>query len=168
MIIRTQWVYAAKGANFLRTIVRLASQRRELRIVADQYGAPTSARIIADVVASIIGPNPVPLLERFRQADGLVHVAASGETTWHGFARTIVDGLRARAVELGVESVIPIRTTEYPTRARRPTNSRLDLARLRTVFGISTPTWDEALAVELDGLAKEMTSSSTKHFHSAA
>ena len=168
LIIRTQWVYAAKGANFLRTIVRLASQRKELRIVADQFGAPTSARIITDVVASIIGPNPVPLLERFRQADGLVHVAASGETTWHGFARTIVDGLRARAVELGVESVIPIRTTEYPTRARRPTNSRLDLARLRTVFGISTPTWDEALAVELDDLAKEMTSSSTKHFHSAA
>src|SRR5215469_2173644 len=87
LIIRTQWVYAARGANFLRTMARLASQQRELRIVADQHGAPTSARVIADVVASIIGPNPVPLPERFRQADGLVHVAASGETTWHGFAR---------------------------------------------------------------------------------
>jgi dTDP-4-dehydrorhamnose reductase len=167
LIIRTQWVYAAKGVNFLRTMARLASQRRELRIVTDQYGAPTSARVIADVVASIIGPNRIPLTERFHNAGGLIHVAASGETTWYGFVHAIVDGLKARGVELAVESVAPIRTAEYPTRARRPANSRLDLTRLRTVFGISTPTWDEELAVELDDLAKEMTSS-PKHFHSAA
>jgi dTDP-4-dehydrorhamnose reductase len=157
LIIRTQWVYAAKGANFLRTMARLASQLRELRIVADQYGAPTSARVIADAVASIIRPNRIPLTDRFHNAGGLIHVAASGETTWYGFARAIVDGLKARGVELAVESVAPIRTAEYPTRARRPANSRLDLTRLRIVFGISTPTWDEVLAVELDGLAKEMT-----------
>ena len=168
LIIRTQWVYAAKGANFLRTMARLASQRRELRIVADQYGAPTSARVIADAVASIIGSNSVPLTERFHNAGGLIHVTATGETTWYGFARTIVGGLRARGVGLAVESVAPIRTAEYPTRARRPANSRLDLTRLRTAFGISTPTWDEALAGELDDLAEEMTSSQPKHFHSAA
>jgi dTDP-4-dehydrorhamnose reductase len=157
LIIRTQWVHAAKGANFLRTMARLAAQRRELRIVADQYGAPTSARVIADAVASIIGPNRIPLTDRFHNAGGLIHVAASGETTWYGFARAIVDGLEARGVELVVESVAPIHTAEYPTKARRPANTRLDLTRLRTVFGISTPTWDEALAVELDDLAREMT-----------
>jgi dTDP-4-dehydrorhamnose reductase len=157
LIIRTQWVHAAKGANFLRTMARLAAQRRELRIVADQYGAPTSARVIADAVASIIGPNRIPLTDRFHNAGGLIHVAASGETTWYGFARAIVDGLEARGVELVVESVAPIHTAEYPTKARRPANTRLDLTRLRTVFGISTPTWDEALSVELDDLAREMT-----------
>jgi dTDP-4-dehydrorhamnose reductase len=168
LIIRTQWVYAANGANFLRTIARLASQRKELRIVADQYGAPTSARVIADAVASIIGPNSIPLTERFNNADGLIHVAASGETTWHGFAQAIVNGLKARDVELAVESVVPIRASEYPTRARRPANSRLDLTNLRTVFGISMPNWDEALAVELDNLAKEMISLSPRNLYSAA
>jgi dTDP-4-dehydrorhamnose reductase len=167
LIIRTQWVYAAKGVNFLRTIARLASQRRELRIVADQYGAPTTARVIADVVASIIGPNRIPLAERFHNAGGLIHVAASGQTTWYGFAHAIVDGLMARGVKLAVESVAPIRTAEYPTRARRPANSRLDLTRLRTIFGIATPTWNAELAGALDDLAKEMTSS-PKHLHPAA
>src|SRR5215472_5748146 len=119
LIIRTQWVYAAKGANFLRTIARLASQRKELRIVADQHGAPTSARVIADAVASIIAPNSIPLTERFNVAAGVIHVAASGETTWHGFARIIVDGLKARGVALAVESVVPISAAQYPTRARR-------------------------------------------------
>jgi dTDP-4-dehydrorhamnose reductase len=168
LIIRTQWVYAANGANFLRTIARLAAQRKELRIVADQYGAPTSARIIADAVASIIGPNSIPLTERFNNTDGLIHVAASGETTWHGFAQAIVNGLKARGVELAVESVVPIPASEYPTRARRPANTRLDLTKLRTVFGISTPSWDQALAVELDNLAKKMISLSPRNLHSAA
>ena len=168
LIIRTQWVYAAKGANFLRTIARLASQRKELGIVADQHGAPTSARVIADAVASIIAPNSIPLTERFNDAGGLIHIAASGETTWHGFAQAIVDGLKARGAELAVETVVSIPAAEYPTRARRPANSRLDLTNLRTIFGISTPIWHEPLAIELDDLAKEMTSLLPSNFHSAA
>jgi dTDP-4-dehydrorhamnose reductase len=168
LIIRTQWVYAAIGSNFLRTMARLASQRRELRIVADQYGAPTSARLIADAVTSIIEAGPISLAERFQNAGGLIHVAASGETNWYGFAQAIVDGLKVRGITLAVESVAPIHTTEYPTRARRPANSRLNLTRLKTVFGISTPTWDKALAIELDDLATEMASSSPKRVHSAA
>jgi dTDP-4-dehydrorhamnose reductase len=167
LIIRTQWVYAAKGANFLRTIARLAAQQTELRIVADQYGAPTSTRVIADFVASIIGSNRIRLNERLTEAGDLVHVAASGETTWHGFAVAIVDGLQARGVALAAQSIVPIRTAEYPTKARRPANSRLDLTRLRTVFGISTPQWNQALAAELDDLLKELTTSSSQNVASA-
>jgi dTDP-4-dehydrorhamnose reductase len=159
LIIRTQWVYAAAGVNFLRTIVRLASERKELRIVADQYGAPTSARLIADVVATMIQSRPVPLTSRIHQSGGLINVAASGETSWHGFTIAIVKGLRARGINLAVETILPISTAEYPTKARRPANSRLDLTRLGEVFGITTPKWEVALATELDRLASELTHS---------
>ncbi len=156
LVVRTSWVYAAKGTNFLRTIARLAAERRELRIVADQFGAPTSAAVIADAVAGILAPGGAPLAQRFATADGLVHVAAAGETSWHGFAVAIVGGLKARGVSLAVENVVPIRTEDYPTKAKRPANSRLDLDRLKRVFGIKTPSWDAALAVNLDRLAAEL------------
>jgi dTDP-4-dehydrorhamnose reductase len=157
LIIRTQWVYTATGANFLRTIARLASERKELRIVADQFGAPTSARLIADVVAAIIRSGPVLLTSRIHLSGGLINVAASGETTWHGFTIAIVEGLRSRGINLTVETIVPITTVDYPTNVRRPANSRLDLARLRGVFGIRMPKWDVALATELDRLALEIT-----------
>jgi dTDP-4-dehydrorhamnose reductase len=156
LIIRTSWVYAAHGANFLRTIARLARERRELRIVADQYGAPTSARLIADVVVAIVGKNPGALAERFTASAGLLNVAASGETTWHGFAVAIVEGLRARGAALAVESIVPIATADFPTKAKRPGNSRFDLTRLQEIFQITTPDWSSALAAELDQLAAEL------------
>ena len=155
LIVRTSWVYASMGTSFLRTIVRLAQERKELRVVADQFGAPTPARLIADALASIVGRNRVSLADRFAEARGVVNLAASGEITWYGFAVAIVDGLRARGVALAVESIVPIATKDYSTKARRPANSRLDLTRLRQVFGIDTPKWDQALAVELDHLANE-------------
>jgi dTDP-4-dehydrorhamnose reductase len=158
LIIRTSWVYAATGSNFLRTIMRLAQERKDLRIVADQFGAPTSAGLIAGVVdriltADVRNEDRVHLTERFAASGGLVHVAAAGETTWHGFAGAIVDGLKARGVALAVQGIDAISSEAYPTRARRPANSRLDLTRLRSVFGIVTPRWDEALAAELDRVA---------------
>jgi dTDP-4-dehydrorhamnose reductase len=156
LIVRTSWVYAATGANFLRTIARLARERDELGIVADQVGAPTSARLIADVVATIVGDPGQPLPERFRAAGGLVNVAAAGETSWHGFAAAIVEGLDARHVALRVKAVRPIRTQDYPTKARRPANSRFDLARLRQVFGVEPPDWRDALAHELDVLGSTL------------
>jgi dTDP-4-dehydrorhamnose reductase len=155
LIVRTSWVYASMGTNFLRTIARLAQERKELRVVADQFGAPTSARLIADALASIVGRNRVLLANRFAEARGVVNLAASGEITWYGFAAAIVDGLRARGIALAVENIVPIATKDYSTKARRPANSRLDLTRLRQVFGIDTPKWDQALAVELDHLANE-------------
>jgi dTDP-4-dehydrorhamnose reductase len=156
LIVRTSWVYAAKGTNFLRTITRLAREREELRIVADQIGAPTTARVIADVVAAVIRENAAALPDAFARAGGLVHVATSGATSWHGFATAIVEGLRARGVKLAVERVVPIRTEDYPVKATRPRNSRLDLTRLAEVFGIVPPLWSEALAIELDALAVEL------------
>jgi dTDP-4-dehydrorhamnose reductase len=155
LIIRTEWVYAASGKNFLRTITRLASERKELRIVADQCGAPTSAGLIADVVAQLLRPGSRTLAERFATAGGLLNVAASGETTWHGFAVAIIEGLKARGVKFAVECIVPIATDDYPTKAKRPANSRLDLTRLRQVFGIEPPRWEEALALELDQVASE-------------
>ena len=155
LIVRTSWVYASMGTNFLRTIARLAQERKELRVVADQFGAPTSARLIADALASIVGRNRVLLANRFAEARGVVNLAASGEITWYGFAVAIVEGLRARGIALAVENIVPIATKDYSTKARRPANSRLDLTRLRQVFGIDTPKWDQALAVELDHLANE-------------
>lgn len=155
LIIRTSWVYAAKGTNFLRTILRLAMERKELRIVADQHGAPTSARLIADAVGRIIGQSGSGLADCFAASQGLINIAASGETTWHGFAVAIVEGLKARGVPLVVETVAPIATRDYPTKAQRPANSRLDLTCLQRVLGITATSWDRALAVELDLVADE-------------
>jgi len=152
LIIRTFWVYAASGQNFLRTIVRLAQERKELRIVADQVGAPTSAPLIADVLAGILGISGTRIGVQFGLPDGTINVAASGETTWYGFAVAIVEGLKSRGMPLAVERIVPIAAEDYPTKARRPKNSRPDLTSLRKTFGISTPAWDQALALELDQL----------------
>jgi dTDP-4-dehydrorhamnose reductase len=154
LIVRTSWVYAARGKNFLRTVARLAREQRELRIVADQCGAPTSARLIATTVARMIAGG-APLTQRFAAAGGCINLAASGVTSWHGFASAIVAGLRARGTALAVETVVPIATADFPTKARRPANSRFDLTRLAQVFGIETPAWDAALVPELDQLTAE-------------
>jgi dTDP-4-dehydrorhamnose reductase len=155
LVVRTSWVYAATGKNFLRTIAGLAREREELRIVADQIGAPASAAFVADATARMLSGGIASLRERSKQSGGLVHVAAAGETSWHGFACAIVEGLKARAVRLAVERITPISTDRYPTKARRPHNSRLDVTRLRSVFGVEPPPWQEALAPELDRLAPE-------------
>ena len=151
LIARTSWVYAAKGTNFLRTIARLACERKELRIVADQIGAPTTARAIANAVADIVLPDLANLNDLFARKGGVVNLACAGETSWHEFAGAIVDGLRDRGVELQVENVVPIATADFPTKAKRPSNSRLDLSRLRDEFGVVMPNWRDALAPELDG-----------------
>ncbi len=161
LIVRTCWIYAAQGRNFLRTLARLALERKELRVVADQIGAPTAAALVADSVAAIVAGGP----DRFRKcaalAEGLVHVCASGETSWHGFAGAIVEGLRERGVRLAVDKVTAIRSDEYPMRAARPHNSRLDLTRLQAVFGLTPPRWEAALSPELDCLARELAAASS-------
>jgi dTDP-4-dehydrorhamnose reductase len=149
LIVRTSWVYAAQGTNFLKTIVRLSRERSELRIVADQIGAPTPARLIAQIVTTIIDQCRSDMRARFTDAGGVIHVATSGETSWHGFASAIVDRLRARGDRLEVKSIIPIRTQDYVAKACRPHNSRLDLTRLDQQFGIVPPAWEDALTTEL-------------------
>jgi dTDP-4-dehydrorhamnose reductase len=152
LIIRTSWVYAARGKNFLRTIARLASERKELRIVADQFGAPTSARIIADATAKILRWELTDGGDLFGRDGGVINVSASGATSWHGFAEAIVAGLKQRGINLEAEQVVAIKTSEYPTKAQRPQNSRLDHLRLNDRFGIVMPPWRDALALELDEL----------------
>ena len=147
LIVRTSWVYAASGTNFMRTIVRLAKERKELRVVADQFGAPTSARLIADVIGGIIGAGPAALPERFAAANGVINVAASGETSWYGFAVAVIQGLKARGVPFAVEHMLPITTNDYPTKAKRPANCRLDLTRLSAVFGVTPPQMDSGSGI---------------------
>jgi dTDP-4-dehydrorhamnose reductase len=156
LIIRTSWVYAAEGSNFLRTINRLARERDELRVVADQFGAPTSARTIAEAVAMILArsASAAELVKEFAAAQGLVHVTNSGSTSWHGFASAIVDGLKARGQPVKASAVQAITTKDFPTKAVRPANSRLDLSRLRQVFGVTTPPWQQALGREFDILVQ--------------
>jgi len=156
LIVRTSWIYNTTGRNFLRTIFQLARERHELRVVSDQIGAPTSACVVANAVAKIISEGGRQLRRKFEMADGLVHLAARGEASWHVFALRIVAGLQRRGVPLIVQKIEAISSREYPTRAVRPLNSRLDLARLRNVFGIVPPPWEEALELELDKFVKEL------------
>lgn len=146
-ILRTAWVYAAHGKNFLRTMLRLAGERDALRVVADQIGAPTPAAWIADATAGIVA-HGVP-------ASGTWHLAAAGETSWQGFADAIMD----EALGVGLlgrrPRVLPIATADYPTPARRPAYSVLDTAKLRRDFGNQPPDWRDGLRATVRELADE-------------
>ncbi len=141
IILRTSWVYAAEGRNFVRTMLALAATRPQLRVVADQRGCPTAAQ---DLAAAILRIADSILAsgwhDRYR---GVTHAAGSGETTWHGLAEATF----AEAAKHGLTppEVLPITTAEYPTAARRPADSRLDCARLGRVFGIALPQWRNGL-----------------------
>jgi dTDP-4-dehydrorhamnose reductase len=156
LIVRTSWVYAANGKNFLRTIARLAREGEELRIVTDQIGAPTSADLVASALTSMLTGDLDLFRRRCSQCNGIVHLSSTGETSWYGFACAIVEGLRRRGIVLNVKRIIPIRTEDNPPPARRPHNSRLDLTRLRDVFAITPAHWRGALETELDVLAMEL------------
>lgn len=155
LIIRTSWLYAARGANFLRKIAAVARTHAELRIVADQIGAPTSAGFVADAVSAMLEGGLQQFRRKAESATGIVHLAASGEASWHSFATEIVGGLRSRGVSLAVERIIPIKSEEWAVAARRPLNSRLSLKRLRAVFKIEPPDWRRLLDTELDRLLME-------------
>ena len=153
LIVRTSWIYAAEGRNFLRTIASLAAQRSELRVVADQVGAPTSAAVVANGLVQILGAPIDDLPARFAAARGLVHLAAGRRRQ----AGTVLrwpscKGSKRAASAVKAERVIPIPTDEYPSKAIRPRNSRLDLQRLSQVFGITPLHWTAALEIELDQL----------------
>lgn len=156
LIVRTSWIYAARGTNFLRRIAALAKTNNELRIVADQVGAPTSAALIAEILHTMLEPGIAPFREKASRAGGLVHLAASGETSWYEFAKQIVNGLRSRGLSLSVERIVPTRTQDYPLRAQRPLNSRFNLGRLQSVFGITPPHWQDVLNSELDRLVQDL------------
>ena len=138
LILRTSWVYAARGGNFARTMLRLAAERDELAVIADQVGAPTGADLLADVTAHALRAaiaNPA--------LAGTYHAVAAGETSWHGYARHVIEFARAagQPIRVAAQRVAPIPTSAYPTAARRPLNSRLDTRKLRQAFGLALPDW---------------------------
>ena len=147
LVFRTAWVYAARGHNFLRTMLRLAGEREELRVVADQVGSPTPARLIADVTATVLVRPAVA-------SDGVFHLVSRGQCSWHGFAAAIVEGAAARGLLARVPRVLPIASADYPTRARRPAWSVLDGSRLENTFGLQLPDWRAGLDQVLDELAR--------------
>jgi dTDP-4-dehydrorhamnose reductase len=150
LIFRTSWVFGAHGKNFLKTILRLASTRDELRIVADQIGAPTGAALLADASAHIAARYLRDGMENF--PFGLYHLAAAGETSWHGFAQHIVAKATAADLKLQatLERILPITTPEFPTPAARPANSLLDTTKFRTTFGLQLPDWTHGVDQVLD------------------
>ncbi|PAY99934.1 MAG: dTDP-4-dehydrorhamnose reductase [Spartobacteria bacterium AMD-G4] len=155
LIFRTSWVFGAHGKNFIKTILRLASSRDELRIVADQFGAPTGAALLADASAHIAARYRRDGRENF--PFGLYHLAASGETSWHSFARHIVAKAAAAnsPLQATIDRILPIPAAEYPTPAARPANSRLDTSKFRTVFGLHLPDWKHGVDQVLDVLLEK-------------
>jgi dTDP-4-dehydrorhamnose reductase len=139
IMLRTSWVYGLRGKNFLLTVRRLAAERDELRIVADQTGTPNWARALAQATAQLVAEGAPFLAERA----GLYHLSAVGSTTWHGFAEAIVQGSVTRGV---VPRVVPITTADYPTPARRPGYGVLATGRFTEAFGQRLPHWQETLA----------------------
>lgn len=142
LTLRTSWVYGTRGRNFLLTMLRLATERRALRVVDDQIGAPTWCREIADATAGLLAKPELAV----PGADGLYHLCAGGLTSWFGFARAIFDSPRLRRLGIDPPVVEPIPSSAYPTPARRPMNSRLDCSRLASRAGLRLAVWDEALA----------------------
>ena len=142
LILRTSWVYAARGGNFAKTMLRLAQERERLTVIDDQWGAPTGAELIADVTAHAIAQT--------RQQPGkagIYHLAPAGETTWHAYAKYVIaQASQAQpAIKIKATEVASITTADYPTPARRPLNSRLDTRKLQSTFGLTLPTWQHGV-----------------------
>ena len=146
LILRTAWVYASRGKNFLRTMLRLGAERDRLRVVADQVGTPTSATLIADATARVLA-HPA-------RDSGTWHLTAAGQANWHGFAEAIFAGAVERGLLARAPVVEAISTADYPTPAARPAYSVLDTTKVRRDFGIELPDWREGLGHVLDALER--------------
>ena len=138
LIFRTSWVYAARGANFARTMLRLVGERDQLKVIDDQIGAPTGADLLSDVTA-----HALRSAQTRPELAGLYHLAAGGETSWHGYARFVIGYARraGQPIRVAPEAIEAIPTSAYPTPAQRPLNSRLDTRKLQSTFGLSLPGW---------------------------
>ena len=145
LILRTSWVVGAHGGNFAKTMLRLAGERDKLTVVADQFGAPTPAALLADLSAHLVREHARARGTGFPY--GTYHVASAGETSWHGYAQFVIgEALAAgKALKATVDAVAPLATEQYPTPARRPLNSRLDTTRFRTTFDLRLPPWQEGV-----------------------
>lgn len=150
LIFRTAWVYAATGKNFLLTMLNLAKDKTELRVVADQVGSPTFADDIAGATIEAMKLS----LDMPIYPSGVYHLTNSGYTSWHGFADAIIQEAKRLKLPVATKQVTPIQTKEYPTPAKRPANSRLNLQKIETVFGIRPRPWQEAMKEVIATVAK--------------
>ena len=143
LILRTSWVYAARGGNFAKTMLRLGQERDRLTVIDDQWGAPTGAELIADVTAHTIVHTSLQPAK-----GGIYHLAASGQTTWHSYAKHVfAQAQQAQAaINIKAKEVAPVPTSAFPTPARRPHNSRLDTRKLQATFGLALPPWQHGVA----------------------
>jgi dTDP-4-dehydrorhamnose reductase len=155
LILRTSWVYAARGGNFAKTMLRLAAERDQLSVINDQFGAPTGADLLADVTAHAIRATLAK-----PQLAGLYHCIAGGETNWHAYASFVIEWARAQGgvnglpIKVAADQILAVPTTAYPTPARRPLNSRLSTQRLQQAFGLALPHWQvgvERMLTEIHG-----------------
>ncbi|MFG6656277.1 dTDP-4-dehydrorhamnose reductase [Scandinavium sp. M-37] len=137
LIFRTSWVYAGKGNNFAKTMLRLAKERKELSVINDQVGAPTGAELLADCTA-----HAIRVAMNRPEVAGLYHLVASGTTTWYDYAALVFEEARIAGVELALEQLKPVNTDAYPTPARRPNNSRLDTQKFQQNFELILPSWE--------------------------
>jgi dTDP-4-dehydrorhamnose reductase len=147
LVLRSAWLYSPFGHNFVKTILRLAETRDYVRVVDDQWGSPTAADDLANAILDILGQLGG---EDFGSRAGIYHLAAQGETTWHGFASAIIAGWAARGRP--ATKLVAIRSADYPAAARRPANSRLDCGKIEHQFGIRLPPWQQSLHACLDRL----------------
>jgi dTDP-4-dehydrorhamnose reductase len=143
LIFRTSWVYAARGGNFAKTMLRLAQERDFLSVINDQIGAPTGADLLADISA-----HAIRTALRNPDVGGLYHLVAGGETSWHGYASFVIDFARQAGIEIKVtpEAIQPVPTSAFPLPAPRPKNSRLDTQKLKNTFGLDLPHWQRGVA----------------------
>jgi len=140
LIFRTSWVYASRGNNFARTMLRLARERDTLNVIDDQIGAPTGADLIADITA-----HALRCWQARPEVSGLYHLTASGETSWYQYANLVIDWAKKAGLSLAVQSVNPIHSSDYPVPAERPKNSRLDCSRLTDAFTLELPKWQQGI-----------------------
>jgi dTDP-4-dehydrorhamnose reductase len=143
LILRTSWVYAARGGNFAKTMLRLAQERERLTVIDDQWGAPTGADLLADVTA-----HAIRQLQARPQDAGLYHLVAGGETNWHSYAKYVLAQAQQAqpAIQLKASEVAPVPTSAFPTPAVRPHNSRLNTHKLQATFGLTLPHWQQGVA----------------------
>jgi dTDP-4-dehydrorhamnose reductase len=149
LILRSSWVYGTRGRNFLLTILRLARERSELKVVDDQVGAPTWARLLAEVTSQIVAQHASPLCRQaipISDVSGIYHAVPAGSTSWHGFAAEIMKNVSGHAGQTPPK-LVPIPTSDYPLPAVRPRNSCLSNEKLARTFGLATPSWEDSLTM---------------------
>jgi len=142
LIFRTSWVYAARGGNFAKTMLKLAQERERLTVIDDQIGSPTGAELLADLTA-----HALRHARQHPEVSGTYHAVAQGETSWHGYATHVIEFARAKGlpIKVAADAIAPVPTSTFPTPAKRPHNSRMNTSKLRSSFGVNLPVWQSGV-----------------------